>query len=174
MVIPFAASPEWYAAWLRARLAGADDAAACEAACAELRPGAKDLRRAAIAAPQGSMWLTVPLAKGPGLRISDHGNWPHVHLGAINAIYGRTPYFPYLYDALSDVYGHIPGTLPEFAAAIHTLIISWLDTDAAMMALTAGSAVRRTAEELKTKVNTRLSILDPLFRFGKDTLLMLI
>lgn len=168
-VIPFAASAEWYAARFRGdeNLTAAHDP--------------KSLRRTLIDSPEGPVWLSVPIAKGPGLRISDHGNWPHVHLGAINARYGRYPYFTFLFDQLRDAYADIPGTLPEFNTRIDDIITSWIDREAIISARQllssdprAAASLRRSCLELKTNLNTRLSILDAIFRLGKNTTLLLL
>ena len=61
--------------------------------------------RCLIATTQGVQALTVPVAKderGPisELRVSDHGNWRHLHWQAIQSAYGDSPFFEYYEDDL--------------------------------------------------------------------------
>lgn len=68
----------------------------------------KSLHRCTIEGPNGIQRLTVPLQKPQewhSTRISDvmvstHGDWWHVHWGALEAAYGRTPFFEYYADEL--------------------------------------------------------------------------
>lgn len=181
MVIPAAASVRWYSRWLRHRLAGLDDRQACDAATADLRTDPKSLRRYSLPDPQhpgGSVTLSIPVRKGCGL-LSDHGNWPHVHLGTLNAIYGRAPYFPFLNDRLQALFGNLftedaadtPQSLAELNRELHRMVVSWIDLEAATAALNA--PIGEVCREFATKVNFSVSILDPVFRFGKDIVFVL-
>ena len=60
--------------------------------------------RCLIATTQGVQPLTVPVEHGPSLdgeikpeicnlRLSDHGNWRHLHWQAIQSAYGESPFF---------------------------------------------------------------------------------
>ncbi len=61
--------------------------------------------RCVIATTQGPQTLTVPVEHGEGqkcemkdVRISDHGNWRHLHWNALLSAYGESPFFEYLAD----------------------------------------------------------------------------
>ena len=61
--------------------------------------------RCLIATTQGVQALTVPIERGNGekclikdLRISDHGNWRHLHWNALMSAYGESPFFEYYVD----------------------------------------------------------------------------
>lgn len=63
--------------------------------------------RCVIATTQGPQALTVPVERSEGprcevrdLRISDHGNWRHLHWNAILSAYGESPFFEYYADDL--------------------------------------------------------------------------
>ncbi len=181
MVIPAAASVRWYSRWLRHRLADLDDRQACDAASADIHTDPKSLRRYCLPDPQnpgGYVTLSIPVRKGSG-QLSDHGNWPHVHLGTLNAIYGRAPYFPFLNDQLQALFGNLfaedavngPQSLAELNLELHRIVASWIDLDAATAALDA--PVRQVCREFATKVNFSASILDPVFRFGRDIVFVL-
>lgn len=61
--------------------------------------------RCVIATANGTQALTVPVERDGGMlmkdiRISDHGNWRHVHWNAISSAYGDSPFFEYYADDL--------------------------------------------------------------------------
>ena len=62
--------------------------------------------RCLIATAQGWQALTVPVAHDDSsaaidtLRISDHGNWRHLHWQAITSAYGDSPFLEYYEDDL--------------------------------------------------------------------------
>lgn len=63
--------------------------------------------RCVIASAQGPLNLTVPVENGnrPGqpmkdVRISDHGNWRHLHWNALESAYMNSPFFMYYQDDL--------------------------------------------------------------------------
>lgn len=182
MVIPAAASVEWYSRWLRRRLEGLPDHEACDAACADLHTDPKSLRRYSLpdaGQPGKVVTLSIPVRKGTGL-LSDHGNWPRVHLGTLNALYGRKPYFTFVSDAINPIFADA-GTemsgcgilsLAEFNLRLHRAIAQWIDLDAARMALNGN--LTEVCREFATKVNCSLSILDPVSRFGKDIVFVLL
>ena len=176
MVIPYAASTEWYSEWLRARLGGLYDPEACREASRIYQTDTRPFRRTVIPADNGPMTLSVSVAKGPGHFISSHGRWPKVHLGALNAIYGRAPFFQHIFPYLSQALLDTPETIPELNAAIHRIITGWIDMDAARLAISLPpeAPAHALASELKKITDPSLSILDPIFRFGIDTTLLLI
>ena len=61
--------------------------------------------RCVIAAADGPLALTIPTEKSDGnkclmkdVRISDHGNWRHIHWHALVAAYKHSPFFDYYAD----------------------------------------------------------------------------
>ena len=65
--------------------------------------------RCIIAATQGPQSLTVPVERNvqsskfnvqsiKDIRISDHGNWRHLHWNALMSAYGESPFFEYYQD----------------------------------------------------------------------------
>ena len=62
--------------------------------------------RCLIATTNGVQALTVPIERGTSplikdIRISDHGNWRHLHWNALQSAYGESPFFEYYQD---DIY----------------------------------------------------------------------
>ena len=67
--------------------------------------------RCTIAAPDGALALSIPTVKPDTLkcpmrdiRISDHGNWRHLHWNAIESAYNHTPFFEYYKDDFRPFY----------------------------------------------------------------------
>ena len=63
--------------------------------------------RCVIATANGTQTLTVPIERYDGtkcpmrdIRISDHGNWRHLHWNALVSAYGETPFFEFYADDL--------------------------------------------------------------------------
>lgn len=59
--------------------------------------------RCIISTTQGMQALTVPVVRGESplikdIRISDHGNWRHLHWMALQSAYGESPFFEYYQD----------------------------------------------------------------------------
>ena len=59
--------------------------------------------RCLIATTNGVQALTVPIERGTSplikdIRISDHGNWRHLHWNALQSGYGESPFFDYYQD----------------------------------------------------------------------------
>ena len=59
--------------------------------------------RCLIATTNGVQALTVPVERGSSslirdMRISDHGNWRHLHWMALQSAYGESPFFEYYQD----------------------------------------------------------------------------
>ena len=67
--------------------------------------------RCTIAGPEGELALSIPTVKPEGpkcpmkdIRISDHGNWRHLHWNAIESAYNSTPFFEYYKDDFRPFY----------------------------------------------------------------------
>ena len=67
--------------------------------------------RCIIATPNGDLSLSIPTIKPAtakcftkDIRISDHGNWRHLHWNAIESAYNNTPFFEYYKDDFQPFY----------------------------------------------------------------------
>lgn len=81
--------------------------------------------RCLIAGPGGIQALTVPVEKADmpkcalkDVRISDHGNWRHIHWNALESAYRHTPFFDYYADDLRPFYERRWTFLYDFNEAI--------------------------------------------------------
>ena len=140
---------------------------------------------------EGGKILSVPLEGGSAclkhrnpdlykIRISDHGRWRQEHLGTINAIYGKSPYFAYIYPEIEKIYlERSHGTIGEFNESLFSFVKNFLDLDgvcvsARQMETSNPGRLAELKNEFATKVNLNNSILEALFRLGKNAAFLFI
>lgn len=190
-MVPYAASFSWYAAWFKALALGmTPDRAEAYANHTDNVKG-KGFTRCHINGVAGETLLSIPVEGGaarlkkesaiPALKISEHGNWRHVHQGALNAAYGRSPYFQHLMPCLAEVYHCGELSLSRFNSLLHEALIRFLfgnpDHISASLRAISGShtlSVSCRSKELAVMIQSGISIIDPLMRFGRETLLPLL
>jgi len=88
--------------------------------------------RCVIATANGRQALTVPVEHGDStlikdLRISDHGNWRHLHWNALQSAYGDSPFFEYYQDDLRPFFTERWQWLLDFNEAIRSRMCELLD-----------------------------------------------
>ena len=88
--------------------------------------------RCIIATTNGPQSLTVPVERGQGdqirsLRISDHGNWRHLHWNALKSAYGESPFFDYYQDDIRPFFEQRWDYLFDFNEAIREKMCELLD-----------------------------------------------
>ncbi len=88
--------------------------------------------RCNIIAAQGVQSLTVPVEKPlprmlmRDIRISDHGNWRHLHRSAIASAYGSSPFYEYYADDINHFYKQQYNYLVDFNCAQIECVCRWL------------------------------------------------
>lgn len=92
--------------------------------------------RCTIAGPDGEIALSVPIVKPESpkcpmkdIRISDHGNWRHMHWNAIESAYNSTPFFEYYKDDFHPFYEKKYEFLADFNEALCRLICQLIDIE---------------------------------------------
>ena len=96
--------------------------------------------RCLIATPNGTQSLTVPVEHSTNcqlsivnyqfikdLRISDHGNWRHLHWNALQSAYGESPFFEYYQDDIRPFFEKRWDYLLDFNEAIRETICELID-----------------------------------------------
>ena len=87
--------------------------------------------RCIIASANGPQALTVPIERGTTLikdiRISDHGNWRHLHWQALRSAYGESPFFMYYEDDIRPFFERRWTYLVDFNEAIRETLCELLD-----------------------------------------------
>ena len=91
--------------------------------------------RCLIATTQGIQALTVPVERSEGkkegtirdVRISDHGNWRHLHWNALMSAYSESPFFEYYQDDIWPFFEKRWEFLFDFNEAIREKMCELLD-----------------------------------------------
>ena len=90
--------------------------------------------RCLIAGPNGVQALTIPIEKPTfgkaamrDIRISDHGNWRHLHWNALQSSYERSPFFDYYADDLRPFYEKRIDFLLDFNEGLQHTVLELLD-----------------------------------------------
>ena len=90
--------------------------------------------RCVLAAANGPLTLSVPIVKPDELkcptkdiRISDHGNWRHLHWNALVSAYNMSPFFEYYADDFAPFYERRFTFLFDFNEALRQLICELID-----------------------------------------------
>lgn len=96
--------------------------------------------RCLIAGPNGVQVLTVPIEKPAfgkvsmrDIRISDHGNWRHLHWNALQSSYERSPFFEYFADDLRPFFERRIDFLFDFNEGLQQTVLNLLDIPTTMM-----------------------------------------
>ena len=95
--------------------------------------------RCTIAGPEGELALSIPTVKPEepkcpmkDIRISDHGNWRHLHWNAIESAYNSTPFFEYYKDDFSPFYEKKYEFLTDFNEELCRLVCELIDIQPAI------------------------------------------
>lgn len=88
--------------------------------------------RCLIATTNGIQALTFPVERGTSplikdIRISDHGNWRHLHWNALQSAYGESPFFPYYQDDIRPFFEKDWTFLLDFNEAIREKMCELID-----------------------------------------------
>lgn len=133
------------------------------------------------------MTLTVPIIGGSSaakrlrpkeLEISGHGDWTRIHLGAIEAAYGKEPYFQHLFPEIADIIEHYPQQLATFNVLLMDKMMAFLgypESKEEVGRLKDSNPKRCSdiASRLESKINPLHSFIEPLFRLGPDSIFLL-
>ena len=88
--------------------------------------------RCLIATTNGVQALTVPVERHmketiKDIRISDHGNWRHLHWNALQSAYGESPFFEYYQDDIRPFFEKRWDYLLDFNEEIRQKMCELLD-----------------------------------------------
>ena len=96
--------------------------------------------RCMIATANGIQTLTVPVEKSEtiktpvcDIRISEHGNWRHLHWNALVSAYNMSPFFEYYADDFRPFYEKKFTFLVEYNEAIQNIVCNLLDINPTIM-----------------------------------------
>lgn len=164
--------------------------------------------RCVIASAGGPQALTIPTEKGEGakclmkdIRISDHGNWRHVHWNAFVAAYKHSPFFDYYADEFHRFYEKRYDFLYDFNMDLCHWMCEQIDLQPVMIPTDDYVAVPEGMDDYRERIHPKkvyteadpdfslvpyyqvfdakqgfqpnLSIADLLFNMGPESLLVL-
>lgn len=164
--------------------------------------------RCVIASAGGPQALTIPTEKGEGakclmkdIRISDHGNWRHVHWNAFVAAYKHSPFFDYYADEFHRFYEKRYDFLYDFNMELCHWMCEQIDLQPVMIPTDDYVAVSEGMDDYRERIHPKkvyteadpdfslvpyyqvfdakqgfqpnLSIADLLFNMGPESLLVL-
>ena len=89
--------------------------------------------RCVIAGPNGAQALTFPIEHAEllkpctkDIRLSDHGNWRHLHWNALQSAYDNSPYFEYYADDFRPFYEQKYDFLVDFNEDLRAMVCGLL------------------------------------------------
>lgn len=90
--------------------------------------------RATIATENGTQTLTIPVihdGRQPmrDVRISEHGNWRHLHWNALASAYRKSPFFDYYADDFAHFYEERNGFLMDFNLRLHHMVCELMNLE---------------------------------------------
>lgn len=90
--------------------------------------------RCRIATASGEQTLSVPVQASHGdmvkdVRISDHGNWRHLHWQALSTAYGNSPFFEFYQDDIRPFFDNKWEYLLDYNNEITLKILQLLDAE---------------------------------------------
>lgn len=99
--------------------------------------------RCVIATANGLQTLSIPIEKYEGpkckmkdVRISDHGNWRHIHWNALQSAYGDSPFFEFLADDIRPFFEKRWDYLFDFNLEITVKMCELLDIQPVLLPTT--------------------------------------
>ncbi len=159
--------------------------------------------RCIIASAGGRLALTIPVVKqGEGkvmtkdVRISDHGNWQHLHWNALQSAYMNSPFFEFYADDFAPFYHSRWEFLADFNEALQTKVCELIGISPDVRRTTAYEVEPEGAADYRESIHPRrppvagcdayyqvfsprhgflpdLSIVDLLFNMGNESILFL-
>ncbi len=120
--------------------------------------------RCVIATADGPLALSVPVtllpaAKTPmrDVRISDHGNWRHLHWNALTSAYENSPFFEYYADDFRPFYERPYTYLIDFNEAIHEKVCELIGLDVRTERTTAFADVQAETADFRDRIHPKRS-----------------
>lgn len=141
-MIPYLASADWYSGYLFGHRESGITVPNRTLVSAPGRGGER--LRLTVPVAGGSKALKRGVVSGEGLTVSGHGDWPRVHLGALEAAYGREPFWRHFDSELAHILTQSIGMeLRELNARLDSLVSRFLRPDVIIREWETMSEARR-------------------------------
>ena len=123
--------------------------------------------RCLIAATNGVQALTIPIERSTSplikdIRISDHGNWRHLHWNALQSAYGESPFFEYYQDDIQPFYEKKWTFLLDYNEDIRLKICELIDIQP-HVSFTVGYSSSPSVMDYRSAINPKHPEPDPDF-----------
>ena len=123
--------------------------------------------RCIIATTQGTQALTIPVERScsqliKDIRISDHGNWRHLHWNALQSAYGESPFFEYYQDDIRPFFEKRWAFLLDFNEAIRSKMCELIDIHP-IVKLTSDYSDNSDSSDYRSAINPKHPADDPDF-----------
>ena len=124
--------------------------------------------RCLIATTNGVQALTVPVERGASplmkdIRISDHGNWRHLHWMALKSAYGESPFFEYYQDDIRPFFERRWDYLLDYNEAICEKMCELIDIQPRMAYSSEFLLEPTTHTDFRSAINPKHPAPDPDF-----------
>ena len=125
--------------------------------------------RCLIATTQGIQALTVPIERQSpvnyikDIRISDHGNWRHLHWNALQSAYGESPFFDYYQDDIRPFFEQRWDYLFDFNEAIRAKMCELIDIQPKVSFTEEFVATVNNIKDYRSTINPKHPEADPDF-----------
>ena len=179
---PYLASSLWYQLWLSEFAENGDDTAAIKEAN-RLTAENRELSRCRIRTPKEEIQILSMAIEGGGkqlksnpdlenLLISPHGNPRKKHLQAIDAAYGKKPFYRHVADRLEPIFHDEKIiTLKDFNMMLHKAIAGLLTENLScqdLLAIKTHPIAMERGKELAVGVRNEISVIDVLMNLGQE------
>lgn len=191
--VPYLPSLDCYRRWLSLRLDGMSDVDAWRSLLSAMPHDRRRHLGRTIVAGAGTnppLTLSVPIEGGASTikrssptewKLSTHGRWSAVHLGALSAAYGVTPYYAHLESSLTDLIGNVRqgDSFPLLTLALHRMVADMLDVEVLLQPLKEAlqrnpTRIHAIAAEKCAGAHAETAFIDVLFKRGPEALFTLL
>ena len=121
--------------------------------------------RCYIATPTGAQPLTLPVVRNGAahtavrdIRLSDHGNWQHLHWTALTSAYESSPFFEYYADDFRPLYEQHFDFLVDFNEALRQTVLTLLDLDKNIMTSNEYVTPMPEMTDLRSVISPKVSL----------------
>lgn len=183
-IVPAAPSGIWWKAFFDAIFEGIGEEEAILEANRKLS-SSKDYARFSLSPSPGTlMTLSLAIDGGsrqlrdkklmPDLKLSDHGNWRKVHLGAFEAVLGKSPFYRHIESSLQNLYSDPSlSSLQDFNSAIFRIFYSFLMKNILpedLKKFQDDLSLKERAKELASAITPDTSIIQIYSNLGPETM----